>query len=209
VLFRSVQEAMMYNLFEDYRELLEDTEDTETDEAFESDEAVRTRPRPQLRTPVRTAPRGNPVPVKKPDGFATKADLQATAQKLASRIDTNSKAITSVDGKLRHVESETGKIHAMVRKEITERKAATEALKKSLDEQRQISMLLPLLATQETATVAGVNNVVIDSGDQLSKLLPILLLSGGLGGGSGSGSGPFGGDGGGIGTLALVLAMAK
>ena len=72
-------------------------------------------------------------------------------------------------------------------------------------------MLLPLLSTQETVTIGAQPNVVIDSGDQLSKLLPILLLSGGFGGASGgSGSGGlFGGGGdGGIGTIALVLALA-
>jgi|GEM_PF-2437086 len=206
----------MFQNFEDFGEFVEDIEADEADEFFyEADEAAaRRRPTPPRPGRIPTAKRGNPVPQKVAAGYATKAELQATAQRLDGRIAINSKAITGVDGRVRGVEAETGKMKVVLAREVRERKAATEALKKSLDEQRQLSMLLPLLSTQETTTIGDVENVVIDSGDSLSRVLPILLMSGGLGGSAGGGGGggaggPFGGGSdGGIGTLALVLALA-
>ncbi|HSI16950.1 MAG TPA: hypothetical protein VK980_04215 [Sphingomonas sp.] len=198
----------MYNPFEDYGELLEDVESDEAfDEAFESDEAARGRGKPRLRVP--TARRGNPVPQKVASGFATKAELQATAQRLDARIATNSKAITTVDGRTRAIEGEAAKLRASLKHEIAERTKATDALKKGLDDARQLAMILPLLSTQDTQTVGGVPNVVIDNGDKMSKLLPMLLLSGGFGGSSGSGGGGlFGGDGG-MGPLVMMMALSK
>lgn len=198
----------MYNPFEDFGELLEDIESDESDEAFESDEAVRGRGRGRPMPRVPTAKRGNPVPQPVAHGYATKAELNATAQRLDARIATNSKAITTVDGRTRAIESETHKLRASLKHEVAERTKATDALKKGLDDARQLAMILPLLSTTDTTTVAGTPNVVIDNGDQMSKLLPILLLSGGLGGSSGSGGGMFGGDGG-IGPLVMLMALTK
>jgi hypothetical protein len=200
----------MFNSFEDFGELLEDVESDEAyDEAFESDEAVRRRGRPMPRPRVPTAKRGNPVPQPVAGGYATKAELNATAQRLDARIATNSKAITTVDGRTRAIESETHRLRASLKHEVAERIKATDALKKGLDESRQMAMILPLLSTTDTTTVAGTPNVVIDNGDQMSKLLPILMLSGGFGGSSGSGGGGmFGGDGG-IGPLVMLMALTK
>jgi hypothetical protein len=198
----------MYNPFEDFGELLEDIESDESDEAFESDEAVRGRGRPMPRPRVPTAKRGNPVPQPVAGGYATKAELNATAQRLDARIATNSKAITTVDGRTRAIESETHKLRASLKHEVAERTKATDALKKGLDDARQMAMILPLLSTTDTQEVGGVKNVVVDNGDQMSKLLPILLLSGGFGGSSGSGGGMFGGDGG-IGPLVMLMALTK
>ena len=79
----------MYDSFEDFGELLEDVESDEAyDEAFESDEAVRRRGRPMLRRRVPTAKRGNPVPHPVAAGYATKAELNATAHRLDARIAT-------------------------------------------------------------------------------------------------------------------------
>lgn len=199
----------MYDSFEDFGELLEDVESDEAyDEAFESDEAVRRRGRPMLRPRVPTAKRGNPVPHPVATGYATKAELNATAHRLDARIATNSKAISTIDGRTRTIESETHKLRATLKHEVAERIKATDALKKGLDESRQMAMILPLLSTTDTTTVAGTPNVVVDNGDQMSKLLPILLLSGGFGGSSGSGGGMFGGDGG-IGPLVMLMALTK
>lgn len=201
----------MYNFgAEDFPEfLIEDTEDTEGEELFGIEAAARGG---RARGPVPTAKRGNPVPQSPQQGYATKAELQATASKLDGRIATNSKAIATVDARARNLEAETGKIGSALKKEIAERKAATQALQRGLDDQRQIAMLLPLLSTTTTQTVDSVPNVMIDNGDQFSKILPILLLSGGFGGSAStpgqSTGGLFGGDGG-IGTLALVMALTQ
>jgi hypothetical protein len=199
---------------EDYPDFaggFEADEADEADELFEFDEA---RGRGRSRGKVPTAKRGNPVPQPAGQGYATKAELQATAQRLDGRIATNSKAITTLDGRTRTIEGEVGRLGTTLKREVAERKTVTDALKRGLDESRQIAMLLPLLSTTETKTVDGVPNVVVDSGDKFSKLLPILLLSGGFGGfgsspGTGQqGGGLLGGDGG-IGTLAIVMALSK
>jgi hypothetical protein len=213
----------MYTTYgDDFQELFsgEDTEDTEDTESwfgeagrFGGGRGGRGGGRSG---PVSTAKKGNPVPQKVADGYATKADLQATAQRLDGRIATNSKAITTLDGRTRALETETGRIGTALKKEIADRTAVTQALQRGLDESRQIAMLLPLLSTTDTVTIGTQANVMIDTGDKFTKLLPILLLSGGFGGfGSGTSAAPgqssgglFGGDGG-IGTLAIVMALTK
>jgi hypothetical protein len=205
----------MYNPYEDFGELLDDTESDESFVAFESDEADfesderarragRGRPAPRR---VPTAGRGNTVPRPNPQGFATKAELQQTAARIDAKIAVNSKAVQTLDGRVRAVVAENGRIGAALAKEIRERKTVTEALRKSIDEQRQIAMLLPLLSTYEKRSVGGVDNVLIDSGDKLSSLLPILLMSGGFGGSGASGGGLMGGDNS-MATMAMVIALA-
>ncbi|MEN2786468.1 hypothetical protein ACFOKI_05625 [Sphingomonas qilianensis] len=213
---------MMFNTYEDYGELLEaveaveDVEDTEDYEDYESARRGRgARPIANRFGKVATAPKGNPVPKKVADGYATKADLHVTAQRLDARIATNSKAVTTLDTRTRSIENETNKLRVEFRRELAERKAVTEALKRSLDEQRQLAVMLPLLSTQETTDALGVPNVVVDNGDQMSKLLPILLLSGGLGGNNaaaatpGASPGMFGGNDNGMATLAIMMALTS
>lgn len=170
----------------------------------EPGEAVR-RPR----QPVRTASRGNPVPQRPEAGYATKAELTATANRLDARIAVNSSAIKTVEGRVNAVAGEQGKLKG----EITK-------LQSGLNDVRSMSMLLPLLSSQKTITtssdVAGIpkdSKVVVDNGDNFSRVLPLLLFSGGLGGSSGSGGsqsgGLFGGDSGGLMTVALLMAMQK
>lgn len=195
----------MFNNYgtEDLGELLD-----ESDEAF--DEAIRSRGRGPARGGVPTAKRGNTVPTSPPPGYATKADLKAAADALDAKIVMNSKAITIVEGRARSLDAENVKMRMTLKREIADRKATTDSLKKGLDDARQIAMILPLLSSQQTQIVGGVPNVVVDNGDNFSKILPILLLSGGFGGSAGSGTsgGMFGGDNS-IGMLALVMAMTK
>ena len=205
----------MFENFEsdEFAQLLEGVESDESDESFEydeyeSDERIRRRPR-LPRPPLPTARRGNAVARKAPPGFATKGELQATANKLDARIATNSKAIQAADKRLRANEADTGRIGTALRKEITERKAATDQLKKGLDESRQLAMLLPLLNPSKTVqiqTSEGTKKVLVESDDKFSKILPILLLSGGLGGSSGGG-GLGGGDNNMLMMVALMTAM--
>ncbi len=214
----------MHNPYEDFSELLEADEADESygyeaDEAFgeadfEADERARRRPQRPAPRRVPTARPGSVTPRPQPQGFATRAELQQTASRLDAKIATNSKAVQTLDGRVRAAVSETSRVSAALAKEIRERKTATDALKKSIDEQRQMALLLPLLSTYEKRDIVTgtetVRNVLTDNGDKLSSLLPILLMSGGLGGSGGSGGsggGLFGGDNS-MATMALVIAMA-
>lgn len=185
-------------MFEDFEsdefaELLEFAELDESDESdeWESDERAR-RGRRGRGAPrrVSTAKRGNPVPKKAGAGFATKAELQATANRLDGRIATNSKAIQTIEGRLRTLDAETGRIGAALKKETLLRKTETEALKKTVEQQRTTSLLIHLLAQPSKKTVGGVENVLVDNSSGIGAMLPILLMSG-MGSGSG---GMFGGD---------------
>jgi hypothetical protein len=174
---------------DDFAELFEDYESDESDESYfvEYDERAGRR-RPAGRGPkIPTAKRGNPVPTRAGPGYATKADLLATANRLDAKIATNSNGLKAADAKLRSLDAETGRLGAALKKEVTERKAEAEAFKKALNESRQMAMMLPLLSSQTTQTVASVPNVVVDNGGTMSKILPMLLLSGGLTGSSGGG----------------------
>lgn len=177
---------MIETAFEsDFEGLIEsDFEFDEFDEAGEfdeSDERFRRRRvgsaaggfRPGLRLP----PRGNATVRPSRGGYATKAELDATAKKLDGRIATNSTAIKTLDGRSRSTEREVGSVSAALKKEITIRKKETADLKKGLDESRQIAMIMPLLGGGD---------------DSFSRMLPMLMYGGMLGGSGGSSGGDSG-----------------
>jgi hypothetical protein len=188
-----------------------ETDEFESDEGFEydeydeSDEARRRR-----RPPLRTAKRGNAVPQRPPSGFATRAELTATANRLDAKIATNSEAVKKLDARANTLSTEQGKLRTDLNK-----------LQGSVNDVRNMAMLMPLLSTQKTraasAAVTGTeivagDKVVVDTGDSFSKVLPLLMFSGGFGGSSSSssgGGGMFGGDNGGIMMAALIMAMDK
>ncbi len=186
-------------------DMLENDESYEYEDNDESDEARRRR-----RAPVRTAKRGGAVPARPSPGFATRTELTATANRLDAKIVTNSAAIKAVEGRANTLGTDFGKLKTEVGK-----------LQGGLNDVRNMSMLLPLLSSQTTrAVTAPVNGtaiatgdkVVVDNGDSFSKLLPLLMFSGGMGGSSsgGSGSGGMfgGGDSGGGGMMMVALMMA-
>lgn len=185
-------------------ELLE-SEDFEVDESDESDERRRGRPR---RPPVRTAKRGGAVPQRPAAGFATKAELSATANRLDARIATNSTAIKTVEGRVNSLASDVAKLRSDAGKS-----------QGGINDVRNMAMLTPLLSTQKTVTtteasggIPAGSKVVVDSGDSFSKMLPLLMFSGAFGGsstssGGQSSGGMFGGDSGGIMMVAMMIAM--
>ena len=174
----------MFESESDFESFLEsDPEFDEYDEfAFgEYDEAApfrgRGRARGPSRPPVKTPPRGN-ASVRPPrGGFATKAELDATAKKLDDRIATNSAAIKTIEGRSRATESELATVGGALKKEIALRKKETTELKRGLDESRQLAMIVPILTAG-----AGPD-------DKFAKVLPILLYSGALGTGGGTSTG--------------------
>lgn len=186
-------------------ELAESDEFAEYDESDESDEARRGRAR--FRSPVRTARPGSAVPPRPTPGFATRAELTATANRLDAKVGVNSKAIKTVEGRVSTLAGENAKLRADLTK-----------AQSGISDVRNMAMLMPLLTTQSTRAVSGDvagtglksgDKVVVDNGDSFSRVLPLLLFSGGLGGSGGSGGsgGMFGGDGGGgIALIALMMA---
>jgi len=183
----------------------ESDESDESDEFFlrESDEAAPRRgPRPRLPT----AKRGSPVPRRAGPGYATKDELQATANRLDARIGTNSKAIQALDTRTRSLETETARLSSAVKKELNERKTSTEALKKDLDQMRNNSILLALLSQPTTTDIGPVHNVVVDNSGPMGHMLPLLLMAGG----GSSGGGLFGGSNdGGMGNLIPLLIIMQ
>ena len=179
------------------------------DEAEDFDEARRRRRGSRLRRPpLRTAKRGGAVPRRPAPGHVTKGELAATAKRLDAKIGTNATAIKTLDRRLNGLSAD----HNKLRTDVTK-------LQGSINDVRNMSMLMPLLSSQRTrdvsAAVAGTgiqagDKVVVDSGDAMSKLLPLLMFSGSMGGSSGGSSGGmFGGDSGGLMMVAMIMAMQK
>lgn len=184
----------------------------ELDEADESDEAVRRRPQRRMGAPIRTPQRGGNVPPRPQAGFATRAELTATANRLDAKIGQLSTGVKALDGRVRSLDSEQGKLRTQLAAETKKR----EALAAQLNNVQQMSMILPLLSTQDTVELkndvdelAKGNKVVIDNGDQLSKILPMLMYSsaGSTSGQPGSG-GMFGGDNNSMMMLAIAMAFS-
>jgi hypothetical protein len=187
-------------------------ESLESDESDESDEAVR-RPFRSFRPPA-TAPGRNLVPPKPQAGYVTEARLEAALARVGAQIKTNADAIKAVNGRLNTVSADISRQAVALKKETEERKKDTARLAS----QGQLMALLPLLTTPKTAqlanpvdTIPAGSKVLLDGGDSLSTLLPLLLV-GGLGSGTGLGSGGGGGDAGSLGgldPLLLVLLLSK
>lgn len=199
----------------DFEDLLESAEDDESwsedDESWDEDDEASERRRRLLRRRgrgrLKTPPRGNAVAKRPAAGYATKAELAATAKRLDGRIATNSTAIKALDGRTRTMETNSAKMGTALRKEIAMRKKTVGALKKSLDETRQISMIMPLLSSPGSVTISGTTHK-LDEGDSFSKMLPILLLSGSGSSGSGGG-GMFGGENSGMMMVMMMMALGK
>lgn len=148
----------------------------EVAEFDETDEMDERAPRFSRRFPSLAVPRpGNitaPMVSSRP---VTRAEFASATRKLDEKISVNSRAIKTVEGRVNTVSDAN-----------TRQNKAILALQNEVKSVREISMLLPLLSSQKTEVVAGVE-VVVPSNDSFAKLLPLLLLSGGgglLGGGS-------------------------
>jgi uncharacterized small protein (DUF1192 family) len=178
---------------DEFESLLEDVEIDESDiEDSELDERARRGARGRLRPRLPLAKRGSPVPRKAGPGFATKAELVATANRLDGRIAVTTKSVAALDVRTRSLESEAARLSAELKKETLARKTEAEAFKKALDQQRTNGLLIHLLSQPTKTEVGGVKNVLVDNSSGLGAMLPILLMSGmgssggGLGGGGDS-----------------------
>jgi hypothetical protein len=202
----------MSNGYEADEAIAEMLEGLESDEADEADFGEAPRRVSRVR-PARPGTLFTPRPT---GNYVTQVQLQAAMQKVEKQIQDNAKAITQVNGRLNTISTEQSKIVAAVKKESAERKKDTDALKRELQQTRELTAILPLLSapksqalTSDAGGLPAGTKVLVDGGDTLSTLLPLLLL-GGLGGSSGGGGLLGGGSGGGglDSSMLLVLLLA-
>ena len=146
-------------------------------------------------------------------GYATKAELEATANRLDSRIAVNTKAIAEVNGRVSSLGAAHNRLEINVRKEVAERKTATDALKQQTENMKMAIMLTPLISAPKTITMADKDGndikVLTDDGDTFRMLLPMLMMSGGFGGNSATSSGSGGGMSNDMMMPLMILAMSK
>jgi hypothetical protein len=169
---------------------------------YESEYSEYAEARPQRRRPsppVKTAPRQSAYSPR-PSGTGapvTQQQLQAALARVSQQIGVNSNAIKTVDGRVRGVVAEQGRMGGALRKEMADRKKDTDGLRRDLQSTRELSALIPLVA--QPGTTLG--NIA-----PLAHLLPSDTFSGGggSGGSGGTGSSLLGGSG----IVALIAIAA-
>lgn len=156
----------------------------------EFEERTRRRPRTTVRTPSRQSsftPRQTATP-------ASQTQVQSAARNLDSKIETLSGAVKALESRTNGVVAEQERANAALRKEIGERKKGSEPLRAELQQTKMLAVLLPML-TQATVPATNANGetiqVVTQPQNQLTSILPFLLLMGG-GMSGGDSKGPFG-----------------
>lgn len=186
-----------------YFEATDEALDEAYDEAY--DEAAPRRPAP--RQPVRVAPRGStyqaPTPASVANSPVTQSQLKAVTDRIGAAIKVNSQAITQVDSRVRTLGQAQTRLESGLRKEISDRKDAISAVRRDLQQTREVSAILPLITS-----FAGPGNV-------LASLAPLLLLGNDVSADPGPGNSPgtsnsglLGGFGGGNSMLGLVAVLA-
>jgi hypothetical protein len=195
---------------EDLESLVELLEFDESDESDESDEMAE---RWRRRRPRTASGRGMYPP--RPQGnYVTQAQLQTALARVGQQIRTNSAAIGTLTTRVNAVSTEQTKQSTALRKEIDERKKQADALRRDTRQKLELLTLLPLISkptsvtlTQDVAGLRKDQKVLVDSGDSLTMLLPLLLI-GGLGGSSGTGGSgaDSSADGSNIALLAIALS---
>lgn len=160
----------------------------------EYDEYDEAASRPRFRS-LPVPRRGGVVPAATPSRPVTHADLVNATRRLDEKIGVNARAIKSIEGRVNTVAGD-----------VSRQGKHLDTVRNDLKSLREVSTLLPLLTTQKSTTIGG-TEVLVPTNDTFSKLLPILMLSGGLGGTGSSGSSDALG---GMGLpLLLVLASSK
>ena len=171
---------------------LDDIDTLLDDLEFEDfEERTTRRPMRGVRTPSRRSsfvPRTSPSP-------ASQTQVQTAARNLDGKIETLGTAVKALETRTNGIVAEQERTTAALRKEIAQRGKGAEGLRAELQQTRMLAVLLPLL-TQETTDAEDDQGrpikVVTQSQNQLSLLLPLLLLLPGSTGGTDGAKGPFG-----------------
>lgn len=173
---------------------------------YEGEYADYSEARPQQRRrppspPVKTAPRQSAYSPR-PSGTTapvTQQQLQAALARVSQQIGVNSNAIKTVDGRVRGVVAEQGRMGGALRKEIADRRKDADKLRRELQSTRELSALIPLVAPPGTT----LGNLA-----PLAHLLPSETFTGGGGSGGGD-SGTMGSSLlGGSGIVAMIAIAA-
>ncbi|WP_242138814.1 MULTISPECIES: hypothetical protein [unclassified Sphingomonas] len=165
--------------FETLESFGESLESTEWNEMFgENLESAEWSPK--RNQPLQRPKFGNAVAKSVANGYATKAELTATANRLDARIAVNTKGIASLESGLKSLGAAHNRLEHTVKKEIEERKQVTDGLRQSIENMKMAVMLTPVISAPKTVLMNG-EKVMVDSGDNFSTLLPMLLLSGSFG----------------------------
>jgi hypothetical protein len=207
-----------YVEMEDLDAVSEMVEDLESDESDESDEDIdmmeRTQRSRRFRTPPRTAQGGGLFRPRTPAAggpaqYVTQTQLQSAMARVGAQIKTNSDALKTVNSRVATLSTDITKQTAEIKKLSTKETRDTSGLRRDLNSTRQMAAIMPLLSTPKsqalTEAAGGLpagTKVVIDTGDNLSLLLPLLMM-----GGMGGGSGGEGGSGGGMGDMMLPMVL--
>jgi hypothetical protein len=170
-------------------------------------EAAEARGRGSVRRPS-TQPSFKPRPAPGTPQYVTQAQLEAALTRSDGKIKTVADGVTQINTRLNG-------LAVAARKEADERKRTLDAQNKDINQKLQLMAMLPVLTTPpsvpvvDTANNVLVPNVLVPDPSSLSKLLPLLLVTGmGGTGGFGGGSDSSGDAGSGMMMMALVLALA-
>jgi hypothetical protein len=141
-------------------------------------------------------PRGGRLTGPQPQqGYVTRNEFNAAMEKVRSELAAASSGLRTLEGRVNTLG--TGQERLM--KEAAARKRENEGLRRDLKSTRELAAILPLISSNtKTITIKdGKGNaldVLAPSGNSLSAILPLLLLSGGDStSGSGGSGGIFGG----------------
>jgi hypothetical protein len=183
---------------EDLDSLLDSIEFEEFEEAA--------RPRRAVRTPSRQS---SFVP-RQPATPASQTQVQSAARNLDSKIETLSAAVKALETRTNSLSTAQDRQVSLLRKEAADRRKGTDASRADLQQTKMLAVLLPLLtqeSTDATDDSGRTVKVLTQSQNQLSTLLPLLLLMPGFSGGDGKGG--FGGGDSTMMPLLLVLLLGR
>lgn len=185
---------------EAYEEALDEGLDEAQDEAYEE-----ARPRRPNFRQIPTGPRGSAYRPRAPapSQYVTEARFAAALKRVEEQNQVTRKAIQTLDGRVRTLSAEQGRMAAALRKETADRKRDIEALRRDNQSTRELIALTSLLFP------AGSSGAAIAP---LVFLLPPDFLSGITGGGGGSSPGSSSSSGSGYlgsnGAVVLIAAAA-
>lgn len=186
---------------DDVEEVLDEFDDDDDGELVEEDDdldgedaAERRRRRWRRRRYRYPRSRGGGYYQRMLKGYATKKQLRAALARVGRDIRRNRAAITTNRRRL----GEVSRRASANRRTIARQDSAIRAVRKSVDDTRQLFVLTSLLGGDQTLELAAardgsgnattnfaeVKTLELKQADKMDKLLPLLLL-GGLGGGKG------------------------
>ncbi|GLI01055.1 hypothetical protein [Phytohabitans aurantiacus] len=137
-------------------------------------------------TAVRTPSRQSSFTSRQAPTAASQGQVQAAARNLDAKIETLGNAVKTLESRTNGLAAEQERTTALLRKEATDRTKGVDATRAELQQTRMLALLLPLISQQAVEVPAEDGRtvkVVTQSQDQLSTLLPLLLLLPGLSGG--------------------------